>query len=302
MNPVLVFGAIVSLLVANGAVVLKPVQNLLNSNQPKQAQTIEFSTVTYKSAPQKNTNAKPLNVDARAALIYDVDSGQTLYEKNPNNAMPMASLTKLMTTLVILENHKPNETVTIPELPPLEPEDQKINVGEGEKFTVEDMIKALLIYSGDDVANALAIWDAGSIEKFNVKMNQKAAEWDMKDTYFNNPSGLDTNNHHTSVKDLQTLTGILLHNQDFDKIVQTKATSIKNTAGKTYTLTNTNKLLGVGGVIGVKTVFTLEAGECLVTLADRGGHKVVTVVLNSPDRFQESKSMIDWAFNNYTWQ
>lgn len=302
MNPVLVFGAIVSLLVANGVVVFSPVQNLLNSNQPKQAQTVEFSPVTYKPAPTQNPNSKPPNIGASSALIYDVDSGQVLYEKNIHDARPMASLTKLMTALVILDNHSLDETVTIPELPQLEAADQKINITPGEKFTLNELMKALLIYSANDVANALAIWDSGSIENFNLKMNQKAAEWSLSDSHFSNPSGLDAAGHKSSVKDLQILTGILLHNQKFTDVVKTKTTTIKDLAGKPYTFTSTNQLLGSGGVIGLKTGFTLEAGQCLVTLADRSGHKVVTIVLNSPDRFQESKNMIDWAFNNHTWQ
>lgn len=214
----------------------------------------------------------------------------------------MASLTKLMTALVILEDHKLSDAVTIPEIPKLPVEDQQIGVAAGEQFTVEDMLKALLIYSGDDVANALAIWDSGSLEKFTQKMNQKAADWGMSNTHFNNPSGLDTSNHYTNASDLKTLTSLLLHNQAFSQVVQTRSTNIKNSEGKAYQLTTTNKLLGNDGVKGVKTGYTINAGECLITLAERNDQQIVTVVLNSPDRFQESKNMIDWAFNNYTWQ
>lgn len=302
MNPVIIFGAVVSLLVSNGVAALKPVQNLLNSNQAKQNQTIEFSPVVYRSAPTPKPSTPQPNIGASSALIYDVDSGKVLYEKNIHDSRPMASLTKLMTALVILDSHSLDETVTIPQLPALQAEDQKINVAPGEKFKLSELMKALLIYSANDVANALAIWDSGSVESFSLKMNQKAAEWGLGDSHFSNPSGLDESGHKSSAKDLQTLTGILLHNQKFTDTVKVKNTSIKDLASKSYNLTSTNQLLGNGGVIGLKTGFTIEAGQCLITLTERNGHKVVTIVLNSPDRFQESKNMIDWAFNNHTWQ
>jgi D-alanyl-D-alanine carboxypeptidase len=163
-------------------------------------------------------------------------------------------------------------------------------------------MEALLIYSANDVANALAVWDSGSQESFVLKMNQKAKQWGLEDTYFNNPSGLDTPGQKSSAQDLLTLTRILEHNKNFQKITATRTGTISNLAGKPYALTTTNKLLGTNGVIGVKTGFTLEAGQCLITLSERGGHRIITVVLNSPDRFQESKNMIDWAFNNHIWQ
>lgn len=218
---------------------------------------MEFSPVTYKPAPTQNPNSKPPNIGASSALIYDVDSGQVLYEKNIHDARPMASLTKLMTALVILDNHSLDETVTIPELPQLEAANQDQH-NSGEKFTLNELMKALLIYSANDVANALAIWDSGSIENFNLKMNQKAAEWSLSDSHFSNPSGLDAAGHKSSAKDLQILTGILLHNQKFTDVVKTKTTTIKDLAGKPYTFTSTNQLLGSGGVIGLKTGFTLK--------------------------------------------
>ena len=132
-------------------------------------------------------------------------------------------------------------------------------------------------------------------------MNDKAKQWGLNNTKFVEPSGLNSSDL-SSASDLVKIASILSVNETFKKITSTAISKITNQAGKTYNLTTTNKILGSGGVVGMKTGYTLEAGQCLITAAERGGHRIITVVLNSPDRFQESKNMIEWAFNNYIWQ
>lgn len=302
MNLLVITGLIISLLIVNGMQVLSPFSRLLINQQQKTPRAIPYIPQDYQQSPVAKPTQKPLNIGAGSAVIYDVSSSQRLFEKHPDDKRPIASLNKLMTALVILENHSPEEIVTIGKLPQLELADQKIGIAEGEQFKLIDLTKALLIYSANDVANALAIYDSGSIDAFATKMNNKAKMWNLNNSSYVNPSGLDNPDELGSANDVLTLATILIHNQIFREIVKTTNTRIASLDGKSYSITTTNKILGQGGVIGIKTGFTLNAGECLVTLSQREGHQIITIVLDSPDRFQESKSMIDWAFNNYIWQ
>lgn len=269
---------------------------------PKQAKKT-FVDVGYKESPELKPNAIPINVAAKQAIIYDVGSGQALYKKNSEESVPIASLTKLMTAMVILQNHSPDEIVTVPSnLPALQVNDQKINLQAGEQLKLSEMMRALLVYSANDVANSLAIWDSGSINDFTSKMNAYAKTWNLNNSHFTNPTGLDEINNRSSSDDLLALSNILIKNNNFRQIVNTQSVTIYNTAGKPYALSTTNKDLGLSYVYGIKTGFTDLAGQCLILLAQKGGHEIVTVVLNSPDRFQESKNMIDYTFNNYIWK
>lgn len=269
---------------------------------PKQTKLI-FESSQYAPSPELKPGAQAFSSPAKAALIYDVTSGKTLYAKAENEPLPMASLTKLMTALVIMQNHSPDEIVTIPDdLPALGAADQKIGVVAGETFKLSELMKALLIYSANDVANSLAIWDAGSIDAFSNKMNSSANQWGLSNSNFTNANGLDEINHRSSAKDLLVLSTVLLRNQSFQKIVNTSSATIRNESGKPYTFATTNKDLSLPYVYGIKTGLTDTAGQCLVLLAQKGGHEIITVVLNSPERFQDSKNMVDYTFNNYIWK
>lgn len=259
------------------------------------------SMQSYQKAPLKN-GGQNLAAQASSAMIYDLNSGSIIYQKDADTKRSIASINKLMTALVIMESHKPNEVVTIKDLPALGPYDQKIGIKNGEEFELSELLKATLIHSANDAANALAIYDSGSIESFAIKMNQKAKQWGLNNSKYSNANGLEGGDDFSTARDVTTLASLLIQNKYFADVVKTKSTYVANLSGKEYLLTSTNKILGQSGVIGMKTGYTLKAGECLVSIADRGGNKVITVVLDSPDRFQESKSMIDWAFNNYIWQ
>jgi D-alanyl-D-alanine carboxypeptidase (penicillin-binding protein 5/6) len=274
-----------------------------NSLKPSQPSSSSEATklVTYQPAPLASTG-RVFDAEASSAMVYDLSSGSVIYEKSADTQRPIASINKLMTALVIMESHKPNEVVVIKDLPELGPYDQKIDIKNGEEFELSELLKATLIHSANDAANALAIYDSGSIEEFAKKMNQKSQEWGLKNSKYSNANGLEGGDDYSSARDVVTLASLLIQNKYFGDIVSTKSQYISNLAGKEYLLTTTNKILGQGGVIGMKTGYTLKAGQCLVTLAERGGNQIITVVLDSPDRFQESKSMIDWAFNNYIWQ
>ena len=300
MNLVVTIGLFFSLLVNSGLAFIKPIENLFVVGA-KENNKIPFVKQPYSTQPTPKSNYKKFNPLASASVIYDTGSGTNLLEKDISTPKPIASLAKLMTALVIMESHKPNEVVTVGKLPALGPEDQKLGLVEGEEITVGELLKAILIYSANDAANALAIYDSGSVEDFSKKMNDKAKLWGMTNSNFDEPSGLSSKNTSTP-KDLIKLASVLSTNQTFKEITSTANSKIFNQDGKAYTLTTTNKILGSVGVVGMKTGYTLDAGQCLITAVERNGHRIITVVLNSPDRFQENKNMIEWAFNNHIWQ
>ncbi len=302
MSLLIISGLAISLLTLGGMSIFQPFSAVANNPSTTPNANQPYQKSIYTPQPVKKADYQNINVEASSAIIYDLNSGITLYEKSPQKQRPIASMAKLMTALVIMQNHSAGEIVTIGNIPTLNLFDQKIGISPGEKFQLLDLMKALLIYSGNDVANALAIYDSGSIDAFAEKMNAKASEWGLDNSKFANPSGLDQAEGYSSAEDVLTLARILYNNKLFQEIVSTTSTKIYNQQGKGYTLTTTNKILGTNGVVGIKTGYTLASGECLVTLAVHEGHGIVTVLLNSPDRFQESKSMIDWAFKNYIWQ
>lgn len=243
------------------------------------------------------------DIEAKAALLMDYDTGIILYGKNIDEEMPMASLTKIMTAILILEHHSLSETVTVSSnFNGLE--GVRVWLKKGEQLTVEDLLKALLIPSAGDAAMALAEYHSGTVEDFVKEMNKRAKELNLIHTRYVNPIGLDAEGHYSSAGDLATLTKYALHFSAFRAIVRMDEAKIKSVDGKTtHSLTSTNYLLNSYlDIQGVKTGTTDEAGQSLINLA-RGekGQEVIAVLLNSPGRFQENKSMIDWALRSYRW-
>lgn len=284
-------------------VLLAKIQQLQPINEVGEQKKLSFEMIKYSPSAQQNINSVPLQSDAKVALIYDLTGKKVLYAKAEEESVPVASLTKLMTALVMIQQHSPEEIVTIPnDLPKLATDDQKLNIQPGEKFKLSDLTNAILIYSANDVANALAVWDSGSIENFSNKMNNYAKQWGLNKTNFTNPNGLDELNHRSSASDLLVLATILIQNEEFRKIINTQSMSIQNIDGKKYQLITTNKLLNLPYVYGIKTGFTKEAGQSLMLLAEKNGHQIITLVLNSPDRFTESNNMIKYTFDNYSWK
>lgn len=284
-------------------VVFSRLQTILSINDISKQTKINLEKTVYTPTAEQKIGTAELKTDAKVALIYDVTGKKMIYSKAENESVAIASLTKLMTALVIMQSHSPDEIVTIPDdLPVLSADDQKIGIKSGEKFKLSDLMSALLIHSANDVANALAIWDSGSISSFSTKMNNYASQWGLEESKFNNPSGLDEDGHQSSASNLLLLATILIKNKNFTNIVNTQSEVIKNTDDKNYLLTTTNKLLNLPYVYGIKTGFTENAGQSLILLAEKDGHQIITVVLDSPDRFTESNNMIKYTFNNYIWK
>lgn len=257
-------------------------------------QTGNYAPITTEQAPSD------YSVGAPVAHIEDARTREVLFEKSSDERRPIASLTKLMTVYLILRDKNLDELVTIPkEVSTVQSGGSAvINLVPGDKMTARQLVQATLIPSANDAAIALAVWHSGSVNDFVATMNDTARSLEMENTNFENPTGLDTIGHVSTAKDLALLTHYLLENDFFRQSVNTKSLTIASERGRKYPLNTTNELLlNAPSVRGVKTGYTQAAGECLVTLSEREGREVITVVLGSSDRFGESRNMINLAFS-----
>ncbi|KKP39647.1 MAG: serine-type D-Ala-D-Ala carboxypeptidase, D-alanyl-D-alanine carboxypeptidase (penicillin-binding protein 5/6) [Candidatus Peregrinibacteria bacterium GW2011_GWF2_33_10] len=259
-----------------------------------------FQVVTS-IVPQKiKKEFKPV-INAKSAIAMDLDSHTILYGKNINEAVPFASIVKLMVASLIIEENNLDEIVTIDNAS-TKIEGSKVYLNAGEKITYRDLLYLMLIPSGNDAAHALAIANSGSSAKFVEKMNYKAKLLGLKNTIFTDPVGLSADQKSSSL-DLTNLTAYALQKPLIRNIINHKQITITSENGITRQIKNTNKLLNSYlDVHGVKTGSTDEAGECVISLAKNDqGHEIITVILNSKDRFQESKTLIDWVWHSYIW-
>lgn len=240
-------------------------------------------------------------VSAEAALAVDNDSGVVLYEKNPDSPLLPASTTKIVTALVAMDYYSLEAVLKVGNI---STDGQKMGLAKGEQIRVEDLLYGLLVYSANDAAEVLAQNYQGGKDAFVAAMNKKAQELSLKNTNFKNPAGLDGDEQVTTARDLVIVSQVAMKNPEFAKIVGTKQITVRSTDGRiVHKLTNINELLGrVNGVLGVKTGWTENARENLVTYVNRDGRKVMIALLGSQDRFGETKELIDWIFANYKWQ
>lgn len=240
-------------------------------------------------------------VSAQAALAVDLNSGITLYEKDADKKLLPASTTKIITALVAMEYYPLDTIITVENVNVV---GQKMNLIKGERISVNDLLYGLLVYSANDAAEVLAQNYLGGREGFIYAMNQKAKEFYLTNSYFSNPAGLDGNGHYSTARDLVRISWIAMKNPLFSTIVGTKEKTVTSEDGKiVHRLTNINKLLNEEeGILGVKTGWTEEARENLVTYVERDGKKVLIAVLGSQDRFGETTELISWIFNNYEWK
>lgn len=260
-----------------------------------------LETPEYLPMPTASSDLE-LSQDNKASLVYDRATGTVLYEKNADTKLPIASITKVMTALVILQNHSLDETVTVPQLAPQPFGSQAMNISAGEQFKLSEALMGTLIYSANDMAQALAVWDSGSESKFVDKMNAQAKLWGLNNTEFKDATGLSPNGSMSSARDLSILSSIALRSDFFRTATSQPRYSVTTLSGKRYFVTTTNKLLGTWGVIGTKTGYTLEAGECLLSLTSRQGHEIIGVILGSSDRFGQTKVLLNTTYANYQWK
>ena len=253
--------------------------------------------------------AAPLEIKAKSALLMDVTTGTVLFEQNAHEALPPASVTKVMTLLLIMEAIDSgaigwNDTVTASETAAAKGGSQ-IYLKVGEAMSVADMVKSIAVSSANDCACAMAEHLCGSESAFVDKMNQRAQELGMADTYFVNCTGLDddadADRHKTSAHDIAIMSAQLLKNHpDIKKYTTIWMDTVRN---GTFGLSNTNKLIRFyPGATGLKTGFTAKAGYCLSASAQKDGMELVAVVMgadSSQDRFNACKSLLDYGFANF---
>ena len=266
------------------------------------AKILPFTTPVPAPYPTNTTGLYPgYEISAEGVVVYDLESGTTMYGRNTEVLLSPASTTKIMTALVALEHYELDDVVTIATVAN---SGAVMGLVPGEQITVENLLYGALIQSGNDAAWAIAEHFDGGVEKFVEAMNAKAADLHLTNTHFTNPVGYDDPNHKMSAIDLTRLGAFALTNKTIVKMVAIPQITISDVAHtRFHPLTNVNALLGkIPGVAGIKTGWTEEAGENLVTLVERNGHKVILVVLKSQNRFSDTEQLINWVFANYEWQ
>ena len=238
----------------------------------------------------------------QASLIMDLSSGQVVFQRNARARLAPASTTKVMTAIVALERGDLRRSVTIREEDLVEGSSMGLQVGD--TLTVEQLLWGMLIASGNDAAQAIArVVGGGSVARFVEMMNEMARTLHLKDTQFENPHGLDATNHYSSAYDLAEVSRYAFRSPLFARIVASQEYSIQGS--RTFTGTTTNQLLLlhalVQGVNGVKTGFTDRSGDSLIASVNRGGHRVLVVVLGSMDRARSAATLIEYAYNHFAW-
>lgn len=255
---------------------------------------------------------KLLADEKTAVFAQDMASKKTLLSERADRSQPIASITKIMTALVILSEHTLDEVVTVP-LEATEVLGAEIGVYQHEKLTVETLLQASLIPSANDAAVALAVWDSGSEEAFVKKMKEKAQELGMTTAEFFNSTGLDVwdeekkvwYGNKMSARDVARMARVALQNDFFRKTVSQRHFWGTSTGGEFFhEKESTNQLFDTFlNLSGVKTGYTQLAGQCFVALGKTtDGHEVLTVLLGSVDRFGETKKLISWVYDSFTWK
>lgn len=242
----------------------------------------------------------PPSVSAQSAVLIEAESGTVICSKSKDEKLPMASTTKIMTALVALELAPPDRVIKV-DAKAVGVEGSSVYLIEGEELTLEQLLYALLLESANDAATAIAIGLSGSVEAFAQEMNRKAQALGLSSTHFENPHGLDGEEHYTTAYELAVIARAALQNDLLRTIVSTRKTTIPH-AGEADTrlLVNHNKLLRLyDGCIGVKTGFTKKSGRCLVSAAERDGVTLIAVTLNAPDDWNDHTALFDYGFTQY---
>lgn len=282
-----------------GSLVSDKLENLYAQKylQP-QSNTIVQNTETYKE-PKKVDN-ETTEFPSSAYYSIDLKTNQSLLNKNIDQKLPIASLTKLMTAYLVLSDLNLDQNITIT-TQYMHPDDATAYLAHGEVLPVKSALEAMLINSSSEAAASLAIADSGSIENFVSKMNSTAEMLGLSNTSYANPVGWDDEKNYSSARDITNLSRILLRHKTFTETVSKKTAQIQTQSGRVVNLESTNQLLGNNGFIGVKTGFTFVAGECLVSLNANNEKEILTTVIGSGNRFGETTQIINWIYTHYLW-
>lgn len=242
------------------------------------------------------------NISAKSAIAIEASTGRILYEKNPNEKVPMASTTKIMTAIIALEQNLMDDTVIVSNNAAWTG-GSSVNLKSGDEIELSELMYGLMLNSGNDAAVAIAEHTSGTVLEFAKLMNEKAKELGAFNTNFVTPHGLDSPEHYSTAYDMAIITKYALNNPTLRKLVSTSHYTMKFKNGKTKELSNTNPLLSFyQGANGVKTGYTGLAGKCLVASAKRDDMEIIAVLLGDPSskaRINDSVKILDYCFNNY---
>ena len=272
------------------------------ANKDEEAYILPISGPNY--IPILDSSVSKPVINAKSAIVYDTHSSRFLYEKEGNTKLPVASLTKIMSAVIILENLDPNDIVTISEKS-IKVDGEKQDLYLGEKMSIKNLLKLMLIESSNDAAYAVAEYAKSLGFDFTALMNAKAKTLNMADSHFTDPAGLDDGAYST-VQDLIKLVEYSLSYNDIWNISAEKTAIIESSDEKIkHTATSTNRLLGlIKDIIGGKTGYTEGAGQCMILVTNVAGYpsKTISVVLGSQDRFGDTQKLIEWTRTAYRWR
>lgn len=277
--------------------------------QPPKTQAIEIPNFPLTDYPVNVTKTEVPFLTAQAAVVMDRDSAVLMSGKNEQVKLLPASTVKIMTALVALDFYDLNNILTVEEV---NGQGQDMKLVKREEISVENLMYGVLVASANDAASVLAQKYPGGEQGFMAAMNNKAKELNLNDTYFANPTGLDSDEwgnllparSYTTALDLARLASWAMRNEVLAKMVATPRITVSDTSGRRqHQLYSINELLGyLPGIKGIKTGWTEEAGECLASYTEREGRGIITVVLGSGNRFGETARLVEWAFSNHQWE
>lgn len=241
-----------------------------------------FAVSAYASSPSGSGKKLPV-ISAKSAIVMEMESGKILYEKDAYHPLYPASMTKLLTAILLVENTKPDDRLTISQHASRQPK-SKLGIRAGETINAREALHALLMRSSNDVATAIAEHVAGSEAAFSALMNKRCREFGLWQTHFVTPNGLHDMDHKISARDMAYMMRYAYHYPEIREVLSTKSFTYKN-----RTLYNTNRLLGYktpeGVILGGKTGFTFSAGYCLVEIMETQNHTHrISVVMGTPNK------------------
>jgi len=240
--------------------------------------------------------AGAIDVSAQSACVFDPLTESVVFEKAPDQALPMASITKIMTALVAIEHYALADNVRVKK-EYTAVEGSSMYLKEGQQISVSDLLYGLLLWSGNDASEALAGHFKGGRAAFICEMNQTAARLGLENTSFENPSGLDGPDHFTTASDFARLAAYAMDQPEFFKIVSSKYHKTQYGAS----MRNHNKLLwSCEGAVGVKTGYTRLSGRTLVSCVERKGRRLIAVTLNAPNDWNDHQAMYNEIFSGFT--
>ncbi len=275
------------------------------STLPRHRARVSSSHLEFLELPRPAPTPGSIEVSAAAAILVDADTGEVLFARNPDAPRPPASITKILTALVILERGRLADTVVVSQAA-ARVGGHRLGLRRGQRISLEDLLAAILIQSANDAAVAAAEHVGYGLSGFVALMNARALELGMQNSHFANPHGLDEPDHFTTARDMALLTRAALANPSFALLVRTLEVTLtiwqpvrRGLFARARTIQSHNRLLGrLAGADGVKTGYTDGAGQCLVASASRGGQRMIAVLLNDPRRWMDAAMLLEFGFES----